>query len=312
MKIVYIYLDPRKPGNYKYGDYSFEFEPFYVGQGNLKRHTIHYEAALSDPTYSKSYKHNKLVKLISLDLEPIILILHKDLSQDESYSKEIELISLIGRSDINTGCLTNRTNGGPGTIGIKYSDTELLNYVRAKRLFRLTNPDKFLEICSRGGKSSSGMTGHRHCEETRNLLSKIASELWTNPEYTANMKLAKSGYKYSQARRNALIDRFTDKTKHPMFGKNHSDESRRKISESKTGVKSSEEAVKLRTAGRIKSFLNSLKTSGIEVSELSYNSNKPKLLCKYNRIFDYISQEDYENIVKCSETIIGSKINHFG
>ena len=38
---VYVYLDPRKPGNYVYGEYSFDYEPFYVGKGSNGRCTIH-------------------------------------------------------------------------------------------------------------------------------------------------------------------------------------------------------------------------------------------------------------------------------
>ena len=28
---VYVYLDPRKPGIFGYGEYKFDHEPFYVG-----------------------------------------------------------------------------------------------------------------------------------------------------------------------------------------------------------------------------------------------------------------------------------------
>lgn len=34
---VYALLDPRKPGKYKYGEYEFDYEPFYVGKGSGDR-----------------------------------------------------------------------------------------------------------------------------------------------------------------------------------------------------------------------------------------------------------------------------------
>ena len=40
-KCVYVYLDHRKPGNYVYGDLKFEYEPIYVGKGNINRPRNH-------------------------------------------------------------------------------------------------------------------------------------------------------------------------------------------------------------------------------------------------------------------------------
>jgi len=38
---IYVYLDPCKPGNYKYGKYKFDYEPFYVGKGRNNRWMVH-------------------------------------------------------------------------------------------------------------------------------------------------------------------------------------------------------------------------------------------------------------------------------
>lgn len=39
--LVYCYLDPRKPGKYIFGEYSFNYEPIYIGKGKLRRIKSH-------------------------------------------------------------------------------------------------------------------------------------------------------------------------------------------------------------------------------------------------------------------------------
>lgn len=112
---IYIYLDPRKPGQYEYNDYCFLYEPFYVGKGKGNR--------LKDKNKSRStiFK-NKIKKLYKLELNPIILKLKDNLNEKESFKLEKELIYEIGRKDLNKGPLINFTDGGFGGSGLIISD----------------------------------------------------------------------------------------------------------------------------------------------------------------------------------------------
>ncbi len=94
---VYIYLDPTRPGNYKYGKFKFDYEPFYVGKGTNNR-----------DTQSK----NRCVKLKIDSLNEsghtyIIKRVYDDLTEDVAYSEEIRLIELIGRKIKKEGPLLN-------------------------------------------------------------------------------------------------------------------------------------------------------------------------------------------------------------
>ena len=132
---VYVYLNPTKPGQFTYGDYTFDFEPFYIGKGKGYRYVSHLSEAKSKKKYNKklSHFHNTL---FSIDLNPIIKILHYDLSEEESWTYEKLLISIIGRRDENKGLLTNKTNGGEGQSNrtawnkglTKYTDERIMAY----------------------------------------------------------------------------------------------------------------------------------------------------------------------------------------
>lgn len=106
---VYIYLDPRKLGQYHYSDICLLYEPFYVGKGKNDRYKIYIRR-------NNSLK-NKINKIKQSGLEPIILKLYENLSEEQSFNFEKKLICQIGRKDLNCGTLLNFTDGGEGTSG---------------------------------------------------------------------------------------------------------------------------------------------------------------------------------------------------
>lgn len=111
---IYIYLDPRKQGNFTYDDYKFEHEPFYIGKGKDKRCEDHlYEWSLK----SRTLKNNKIKSLLRNDKKPIIIKLIESLTEEEAFSFERKIIKLIGRLDLKLGPLLNMTDGGDGSSG---------------------------------------------------------------------------------------------------------------------------------------------------------------------------------------------------
>ena len=114
---VYIYLDPRKPGIYEYGDYKFDYEPFYVGKGKGSRM---YEHLYRNDKHN-SHKTNKIKSILGEGIEPIILKVKESLCEIDAYELEIDLIKLIGRKCTKEGILTNISEGG-GKIGALYGE----------------------------------------------------------------------------------------------------------------------------------------------------------------------------------------------
>lgn len=114
---VYIYLDPRKEGDFIYGEYKFKYEPFYVGKGSGKRCYDHIKK--SSEYKNNRMKGNKIKKIIrETKREPIIIKYKCNLTSEEAFKLEKKLIINIGRTDRKKGPLTNLTDGGDGVSNV--------------------------------------------------------------------------------------------------------------------------------------------------------------------------------------------------
>ena len=122
MFYVYVYLDPRKPGQYYYENHQFDFEPFYVGMGKGKRSEAHLK---SDSLNSKvnPIKNGKIKHILANGLQPIITKIHENLTKSQAIDLEKHYISLIGRLNLGLGPLSNLTDGGESTAGMVHSET---------------------------------------------------------------------------------------------------------------------------------------------------------------------------------------------
>ena len=76
--------------------------PYYIGKGKGKR------------AWEKNHG-------VNLPEESRIVLIEKNLSQQEAFELEVKLIQQYGRKDLGTGILRNRTNGGEGTAGYTHT-----------------------------------------------------------------------------------------------------------------------------------------------------------------------------------------------
>jgi hypothetical protein len=115
---VYIYFDPRVPGDYIIEGVKYNFKPVYIGKGKGNRCTTHLSSRRK-----KSYKlHNLIKHLRNSQIEPIYSIVKEFQSESDAHLYEQRLISEIGREDRGVGPLFNLTDGGEGIVGLQCTD----------------------------------------------------------------------------------------------------------------------------------------------------------------------------------------------
>lgn len=195
---VYVYLDPRKPGKYIYGDYSFDYEPFYVGKGYGSRQKEHLKPSLLK---KNSPKNNKIKKIIQeTSNNPTIITLEKKISEIDALNLEKNIISIIGRKNLNKGPLTNLTDGGEGEIGRTVSEKTRKKI--SKSLSGNKNPNY-----GKKGKDSKAY-GYKHTDEAKRKISKNNSKYWLGKKKSKETKnkisISKKGTKMHKNTFNAL------------------------------------------------------------------------------------------------------------
>jgi hypothetical protein len=150
MKIVYAYLDPRRPGNWKTTEVTFKHEPFYVGEGKASRRFDH----LGD--VGSSHKARRIRAIKEDSFTPIIVVIKENLTKVESVTLETSLIRQLGTraiiKDVTRGPLTNqRLYGKTGNI----SEETKAKMSRAKKGIKFTAEHRKKLSLARAGRSYS-------------------------------------------------------------------------------------------------------------------------------------------------------------
>lgn len=210
---VYAYLDPRKPGDYTYGDYKFKFEPFYIGKGKNKRCKCHMtEASPNATNLCYCHKCNKIRKIIKkTGRNPIINRIKTNLSEELSFQLETELIKIIGRDNLGSGPLVNKTCGGYGGVsGYKFTEEQL-------EAHRIRNTGK-----------THPFYGKHLTEEHKQNISK--SETGDKNHFFGKHHTKKTKNKM----RKSIKGRYNGKN-NPMYGKHHTEETKKRLQISSNG-----------------------------------------------------------------------------
>lgn len=142
--------------------------PYYIGKG----------------TGFRAYEKNRAYKPKD---KSRIRIIKENMSEQEAWKYEIELIALYGRQDLGTGILKNKTDGGEG--GAKSNETKnklsIANKGKTPWNKGLTKDDP------RVLKNAQSRSRVRYSEETKKAFMKPRSE-----EGKKNMSLGQIGKKY--------------------------------------------------------------------------------------------------------------------
>lgn len=169
MAYVYAYCNKQKSSTHP----DFEFQPFYIGKGNGRRVNDH----LRDARTGKSGRRLSHIRKLLLTDSLHIIIVKDNLTNEEAFALETELITFFGRKDLKTGCLLNATTGGDGARHSPETIKRIANTRRGRKWTPEHCKNISVSLTGRtrnpadGIKISQTLTGITHNEERRKNIS---------------------------------------------------------------------------------------------------------------------------------------------
>lgn len=154
MCYIYVYLDSRKKGSYSYGEYHFEYEPFYVGKGIGDRYLSHLKIANGSRKGKNNLIVTKIKSILNDGFEPIIIKIIEDLTKEDYDIYEKAIIKEIGKSCDDLGPLLNIMDGGDG--GITWVGE---HHNKGKKLEEIVGEEKSTELKKKLSEQASKRIG---------------------------------------------------------------------------------------------------------------------------------------------------------
>ena len=207
--------------------------PYYIGKGKGNRAFIKGKSEVKPPK-DKSR----------------IIFLKQNLLEEEAFKYEVYMIAVLGRKDLGTGILRNKTNGGEGISGLIHNQETRKKIGEANRGKSISEETRRKRSEVNKGennpfygkthseeskrKQSEAKKGKTHSQETRRKLSEIRKVKFAGKNHPLYGKSHSEGTKRKQSE--AIKGK-----NHPLYGKSHSEETKRKQSEAKKGKTHSQE-----------------------------------------------------------------------
>jgi hypothetical protein len=147
---------------YTYAWLRVDGTPYYIGKGHAKRAWAFRKKGVNRPRDRSR-----------------IIILKKDLSEENAFRHEVYMIHVLGRKDRGTGVLHNRTDGGEGLSGFVYTDElRKIRSIQFKSQGFSERHRKNLSLAQTGEKNHrygkpSPMRGVSHSEQALERMSEI-------------------------------------------------------------------------------------------------------------------------------------------